>query len=272
MGGLPPVPRDSAGAPCPSRHVVLDQLCPGILGCCRVCDQATGWWWRHGRDYYPLHDRCIGRLVELWAQVDDVVAPTGPVRRTGAYARRAAAHSVPQVVTPVQTGATSRDGGSPYFRPGMPAGAPWVACVLTMAGVAVAPCSLNEQGARDAAAHWGALGRAGFPHSGGAQIAGSWVVDPDGTVFPVWGQVVAPGEALPWEPLTRLGHWETCRGCAVRMWPGCWRGDESGLCAQCLRPVSARPSWPTDAPCWGVDPLTVVLKKKAKRDKVRAVD
>lgn len=277
MAALPPVPRDEAG-PCPDKDRIISELCPGIVGACCVCDHGTGWWWRQDRDYHPLHDRCVERLIEMWAQMTDTTEQPVVVssRRTGAYARRAGAvaarPATTEPATPVRTRTVSRDGGSPYFRPGMPEGAPWIACVLTTAGLSITPCSANEQAARSVAGQWAALGRGQFPHKG-AQVAGAWVVGPDGTVIPVWGETVMPGAALPWEPLTRLARWETCRGCSVRMWPGRWRGERSGLCLECLRrEPSVRPSWPEDTPCSGVDPLTVVPKKKARREKVRAVD
>jgi hypothetical protein len=275
MSGLPPVPRDEAG-PCPDKDRIMSELRSGILGACCVCDHATGWWWQRDRDYYPMHDRCVERLIELWAQTEDVVArPVGPVRRTGAYARRAATLSTSTSNAPIEPARSvriSRDGGSPYFRPGMPVGAPWVACVLTTANMSVVPCSNNEASARGIAARWAASARAGHPYSNDAEIVGSWVVGPDGVLSPIWGQTVAPDEALPWERLTRLRRWEDCRGCGARMWPGRWRGDVSGHCLDCLRPVSTRPSWPPDSERFEVDPATIPVKKVRRQQKVRIVD
>jgi hypothetical protein len=239
-----------------------------------VCDHSAGRWWRSGQEYYPLHDRCVTRLVELWSELDTTVEPMAstPARRTGAYARRLATTARHPATPPVLTSGASRDGGSPFFRPGMSAGAPWVACTLTMASLMITPCADNKAHAQRVAANYAALARAGQPAPAGADIAGTWIVGPDGTVTPVWGQVVAPGEALPWELLDRLSAWADCRECGTRMWPGRWRGRDSGRCADCLRPVSPRPVWPADAPCFEVDPLTLPVKKTKRRDTTRTVD
>jgi hypothetical protein len=265
MTGLPPAPRDTNV----SALSIMDDMHSGILAACCVCLHSSAWWWCRDRTYYPLHQRCVDRLLELWREMgDQPSAALGGARRTGAYARRAVAQPSDTVAAP-----PSVDGGSPYFRPGMTQGAHWVACALTVAGVSVVPTGHNELHARRVTRNWSTLGRQGGAGSNGALLVGCCVVGPDGTISDVWGQCPPlPGEPMPWEPISRLVDWSTCAGCQARLWPGRWRGQASSRCLDCLRASSPRPVWPADSECSGVDPLTVKPKSARRRMEAKIVD
>lgn len=271
MAGLPTPPRTPQGELDATVVSVMAELHSGILAACCVCQHSSSFWWRHDREYHPLHERCVDRLIELWGQMGASGAAAPQVtRRTGAYARRAAVSAEPAAVAR----AVSVDLGSPFFRPGMPQGAPWTACALTMTGVSFVPCGLNEDFARTTVNRWAILMQQGAP--GGPRdtmIAGCSLVGPDGTVHVANGQVPPlPGEPLPWEPITQRAEWATCAGCQARLWPGRWRGQESGRCLDCLRVISPRPSWPADGDCLVQDPLTVPRVSARRREKERIVD
>lgn len=261
MVALPAPPRTAQGALAVDRYQVVADMCEGLLSACCVCGQSGGWWWRQECTYFPLHSRCVPKLIEFWtsmiAEGAQETMRSAPL--VGAYARRAAARSA------TVTRPASVDGGSPYFRPGMPAGAPWTVCVLTVVGVSIVPCGLNAEYARALAGRQRAAQDAGVPGSHGAQIVGGCVVGPDGAVSCQWGQVPTPGAPAPWESLSRSSLWGHCRGCGDRMWPGRWRGDVSGQCTRCLRATSQRPSWPEDGACLARDPGLPVLKRKRER-------
>ena len=180
---IPPPPLDADGALATSWHEVATALRSGILAPCCVCRRSSVWHWFDGQCYHPLHNtpHCITGLLEEWRAVIAAgeARSIATVRLTGAYARRAQG---------VPTELSSRDGGSPYFQPGMVAGTPWVAVAkLADDRTLITPCAHNEAHARQVSARWHALARqnmAGYP--GDAVPVSGWVVDPAGQHLDRW--------------------------------------------------------------------------------------
>lgn len=268
MSTTPAPPRNERGELATSRYQVLDNLHSGLLGSCCACGQTSGTWWHDGaRGYTALHERCIDHLIEMWqAMIDDGIGET-PLsgKLTGAYARRAAARAPVSAARP-SAGPRSIDRGSPFFRPGMNDGTPWVAWGQTVLGRPLAPCGHNEQAARTIVARWRAAEAIGAVAPGQSLVIGAVVIGPDGALSDAWGVHPVPGEPERWPYLVQAREWFTCLECQERRWSGCWRLPD-GMCARCLRSVEdvGRLGWPVDPIAYESDPLMVV--KKQKREK-----
>lgn len=270
MSAIPVPPRDERGELATNRYHVLDNLRAGLLGSCCACGHTCGTWWHDGaHGYHALHERCADRLVEIWASMIEEGIGERPAtgRMTGAYARRAAARAQVGGIAPVVTVSPgSIDRGSPFFRPGMTDGSPWVAWGQTVVGRPLAPCGHNEAGARRIVARWRAAEKLGVFEPGGALVLGAVVISPDGALSDGWGAYPVPGQEAPWPSLSQSREWFTCLECGERRWSGCWR-SASGSCTACLRASEnlGRPDWPVDPSVFGPDPATI--KKTAKREK-----
>ena len=259
---------DDSGQLAVNRYSVLGALHGGILASCGMCGQTTAWWWRHGGEdsgigasYYPVHQRCVDRMIETWREMvaDGGGAGLSGAPLAGAYARRAAARGK---TGPAVTASRSISWGSPYFRPGMPAGAPWTAVARSVLGnVVIAPCDRYEQRAIEVTHRWQVLSERFQTGPGEVPVVGGCVVGPDGAVSCGWGHVPGPGSVSPWELIERASWAGDCPGCGARRWPGCWRGTASGLCLECLRCSSPRPWWPVDTD----EPVVTVVRKPKRR-------
>ncbi|HZA71307.1 MAG TPA: hypothetical protein VE476_00180, partial [Propionibacteriaceae bacterium] len=130
---LPPPPLNEHGRLAVGASDVAAALTTGLAGACTVCDHsAIHWWLTSTGEYIPVHETCTRRLVDGWNErvtTGDVGQPdldSGP--RRGAYARRSTATGA-RVHPPRPRSRPSRSLGSPWFRPGMPEGAPWAIVV-----------------------------------------------------------------------------------------------------------------------------------------------
>lgn len=185
---IPAPPLDAAGELALSATQVAVALVPGTLSACCACRRGSIWHWEHDGRYVPLHRTCIGKLIEEWQALiasgqTESVQTTGKL--AGAYARRAAARSG---ASRPPTRAVSASLGSPYFRPGMPEGAPWVAVADMSSDVPlITPCGLNEAHARQVNDRRRAATEHGFaPDLHGPLPRGGWVVDPAGAISDRW--------------------------------------------------------------------------------------
>lgn len=161
-------------------------LVSGVLSACGLCGHGTIWHWPRAGRYAPLHPHCVDKVVDAWREMaaeerSSATPPSG--RLTGAYARRAQAAGRPD-----HRRSASASLGSPFFIPGMPEGAPWVA-VARMGddGVSVVcPCELNEGHARKVNRHYRALTLAGYPILPGRFAVAGHVLDPTGAISDPW--------------------------------------------------------------------------------------
>lgn len=217
--------------------VLSDSLEFGLLGSCVVCGQSTGWWYRASDRYHPVHrlSMCTGRLAETLTELETIAAGAARLSsapRRGAWARRGAT-SAAGTSSPAAGMRYGLSQGSPFHRPGMLEGAPWVAVAQTNFGHLSAPAHVNEAHARSVCRHWRALTDRGWEISpGGVEAVGAMVVDPSGVVVESWGDPFAVGQRR-WRPITRLSHWTRCAGCSDVLWPGCLVTVAGGLCVTC---------------------------------------
>lgn len=268
---VPNPPRDENGALASNRYHVLDNIHAGLLGSCCACGHTCGTWWHDGaHGYTALHERCAPKLIEMWqAMIEDGIGETPTVGKfTGAYARRAAARSRGAVASSRVASASvarSVDRGSPFFRPGMADGQPWVAFGQSVTGQPLVPCT-QQQAARDIVARWRSYNERGIIPPGMTMVVGGVVVGPDGALSDGWGRYPTPGEPEPWLSLIQSRDWFTCAGCGQRRHSGCWRTLDR-VCTPCVREgdQSGRPAWPVDPPVFSVDPLTVKPKKAREK-------
>lgn len=185
---IPAPPLDAAGELALSATEVAAALVDGLVCACCACGRGGIFHWLHDGRYVPLHPGCIPKLVEEWRALiasgqADAVRTTGKL--VGAYARRAAQRSG---ASQPPTRAVSASLGSPYFQPGMPEGAPWVA-VADMPGDVplITPSGLNEAHARRVNFQRRAATARGFGPSLRRELPlGGWVVGPDGEVHDRW--------------------------------------------------------------------------------------
>lgn len=241
---IPPPPLDDTGAlvfDLPGLHAAL---VGGVVRACAVCRKGTA---RHlplptGHLLPLCRTSCPPRLLAEWRErvVDGDHAPVA-TRPTGAYARRARARG--QDLAPASP---SRSAGSPYFRAGMPADAPWAAVADTSLG-RVAVVAAHEGAARRAWSHWRALWSRDLPSGRGEWYSGAVLVDPAGTVVEAWGRLVTPQGPPRWGPLRRLADWSHCVECDAVLWP-LRLVDGRGRCRACVEPeeiADPRP-WPEE--------------------------
>lgn len=268
---VPNPPRDEHGALASNRYHVLASVRPGILGSCCACGHTCGTWWHDGTGAYTaLHERCAPKLVEMWqAMIEDGIGETPAVGRlTGAYARRAAARAggrtgTDRTAPPISV--RSVDRGSPFFRPGMPDGSPWVAFGQSITGQPLVPCG-SQQAARDAVTRWRSYSERDITPPGMTTVVGGVVVGPDGALSESWGRYPTPGEPEPWLSLIQSRDWFTCGQCGQRRHSGCWRALDR-VCMPCVREgeQDGRPAWPVDPAVFSADPLTVKPTKAREK-------
>lgn len=221
---LPSPPLNEHGRLAVNVADVADNLRYGLTSGCVACDHSTIHWWPAPTgEYIPVHPTCAGRLVGHWRErieSGDVGQPElGGGSRRGAYARRATDTGA-RIHPPRPASKPSRSLGSPYFRPGMPEGAPWAVVVETHNGRDVFLHGDNEQHARHVLGHYEALTRRGLPISlGGPLATGAALLDPTGAVVDGWGEEFDLDSPPRWEPMGRAKNWMRCSGCEAVLWP-----------------------------------------------------
>lgn len=181
----------------------------GLTSGCAVCEHSAIHWWRMPTgEYIPVHGSCVRRLVEHWHEriaSGDVGQPElGGGARRGAYARRASPTGA-RVHPARPRSAPSRSLGSPYFRPGMSEGSPWVIVVESEHGRLVFVHGDSEAHARKVLGHYAALTRHGQPVTwGGPNAFGAVLLDPTGAIVDCWGEEFDLAVPSPHKPPERL--------------------------------------------------------------------
>jgi hypothetical protein len=182
---IPPPPLDGQGAVALAGGEVAAQLVGGLLCACCMCGHGSQWHLLSGNRFYALHKRdCPDRLVSRWREMvaaGQLASPSTTL--TGAYARRAVARGVS---VPVSVASISQ--GSPFFRPGMAEGEPWVAIGVDGDGREfVAPGGADGEHVRGVSRRWQLLADKRWPtHPGGPLLVSGWVVTPTGEVIEKW--------------------------------------------------------------------------------------
>lgn len=253
---------------------VTASLVKGIYATCRACPGGVTTYWREpGGTYVPVHGRCVERMLTEIAErtaggVPQAARPTG--RLTGAYARRAAAAATGSA-RPVEKGRVSRDLGSPFFRPGMAEGEPWVIVADTNLGQW---CRLDkqEEHARATSRRWRLLTEAGRSvDSAGTAMLGAVLVTATGELSEPWGDAVTIGSPR-WMGLSRLSDWTWCSSCRNPLWP-LRMVTADGRCSVCARAdeeSDPRPCWPSEPSDPGVAHYPVWLGGPRKSSRARA--
>jgi len=221
---LPSPPLNEHGRLAVNTADIAEHLEYGLTSGCMACQHSTIHWWRMPTgEYIPVHASCAHRLVEHWRQrVDsgDVDQPElGGEARRGAYARRSTATGA-RVHPARPASKPSRSQGSPWFRPGMPDGAPWMVILETHNGRHNYDHGDNEAHARKVLGHYQALAEQGMPISYGGPLATSAaLLDPTGAVVDGWGEEFDLDAAPRWESVSRARDWMRCSGCSAVLWP-----------------------------------------------------
>lgn len=221
---------------------IADHLEYGQTSACVACEHSAIHWWRMPTgEYIPVHASCAHRLIEQWherIETGDIDQPelTGGAR-AGAYARRATATGA-RVHPPRPRSVPSRSLGSPWFRPGMAEGTPWVLVSETSNGRAVELFTGRDH-AEQVMRHTALLAAQGQPRSFGSPVAvGSVLLDPTGAVVDGWGEAFELDSAPRWPPMGRTQTWTTCRSCAAVLWPQRLVSAD-GRCRACVEAVEA---------------------------------
>jgi hypothetical protein len=201
---MPPVPPlDEHGRLAVDTADIVGHLEYGMIGGCSACGHTAVHWWRMpAGEYIPVHEGCAHRLVAGWrerVEAGDLRAPDlAAGARRGAYARRAAPDGS-RVHPPRPASRRSRSLGSPFFRPGMPEGAPWVIVVESHHGRLNFVHGDDEVHARAVLGHYEALTGRGWPISWGGPVAvGAVLLDPSGAVVDRWGEEFDLAAPSPW--------------------------------------------------------------------------
>ncbi|HET9144078.1 hypothetical protein [Actinophytocola sp.] len=190
---LPEPPLNEHGRLAVNTADIAEHLEYGLTAGCTVCDHSAIHWWRMPTgEYIPVHAACARRLVNGWherIESGDVGQPElGGGARRGAYARRATATGA-RVHPPRPRSAPSRSLGSPYFRPGMPKGAPWVIVIESTHGRLTFVHGDNESHARKVFNQDAALTERGLPlWPSGPMALGAALLDPTGAIVDGWGE------------------------------------------------------------------------------------
>jgi hypothetical protein len=289
----PPPPPLADGVLTVTVAQIQASLVPGIISGCVMCQHSVGTYWRHEDRFHPLHPVCALRLVERWyAMLDETqdgaaepVAAAAPSGLTGAYARRAArmATSGSPAAAPVLTRSLAPVihpdvQANRWWRPGNGPDEPCIVQIERTSGRAFVPFGPSLDRAREEISRQQVLaGRDELTY--GVITLGARLIFPDGSFYAdystidVWGEVSDPHGPPLFRSLAQIGAWETCRGCGVWRWPGCWLLAEARLCAACAAPEDGGRPWPDEPspPGGHTEPPPEPKKKSGKRDAV-AVD
>lgn len=244
-------------------------MTPAVVGLSSVCHcgrPCAQWLELDGR-YVCVHGqrRCRDALPEVLEEIRESEQAAGqPDVPRGAYARRRS-HGAVGTVTRLHTAPLGA--GSPFHRPGMPAGAPWVVLSDTNQGHVQIPCGGDETKARALNSHNRVMTGRGWEIAYGAVFAaGGAVVTPAGELVDCWGSPVVIGRPR-WRPLTRVSYWMRCAGCHRQLWPGCLVTLADTLCSTCARQGERDDPrvWPPEPAYPGDDARPDHLKKAEKR-------
>lgn len=201
---LPPPPLNEHGRLAVNSADVAEHLEYGLTSACLVCEHSAIHWWRMPDGLYiPVHATCTGRMVEHWREriesgdLDEPELATGA--RRGAYARRSTETGA-RVHPPRAKTAPSRSLGSPWFRPGMPEGAPWAIIVESHHGRLNFVHSDDEGHVRKVLRQDRALTERGLPlWPGGPMAVGAALLDPTGAIVDRWGELFDLDSPSPWK-------------------------------------------------------------------------
>ena len=205
----PPPPLNDHGRVAVNTADVAGALEDGLNCGCVVCDHSTRYHWRMpSGEYIPIHAGCVPRLVAHWHErveagdVDQPEVVSGA--RRGAYARRATSTGA-RVHPPRARSLPSSSMGSPWFRPGMPQGAPWIIVIESTHGRLTFCHGDNEPHAREVLRFYRATTANGTPllFPGGPVAVGAALLDPAGDVVDGWGEEFDLDSPSRWSPPPR---------------------------------------------------------------------
>lgn len=205
---LPAPPLNEHGRLAVNAVDVAEHLETGLTSGCSVCEHSAMHHWRMPTgEYIPIHPACVRRLIEQWRErvaTGDVDTPTVATgARRGAYARRATATGA-RVHPPRAKAAPSRSMGSPWFRPGMPEGAPWVIVIESTHGRLTFVHTTGEEHARKVLRTDAALTERGLPlWPAGPMAVGAALIDPTGDIVDGWGEEFDLDSPSRWSPPPR---------------------------------------------------------------------
>lgn len=205
---LPAPPLNEHGRLAVNAADVAGHLEYGLTSSCVACEHSAIHWWRMpDGTYIAVHAACVGRLVDGWRdriESGDLHEPElGNAARRGAYARRSTATGA-RVHPPRAKAAPSRSMGSPWFRPGMPEGSPWVIVIESRHGRLNFVHSDDEGHARKVFGRDKALTEHGIPlWPGGPMAVGAVLLDPTGAIVARWGEEFDLDGPSPWQPPPR---------------------------------------------------------------------
>lgn len=205
---LPPPPLNEHGRLAVNAADITATLTTGLASGCSACDHSTIHWWpMPDGTYIPVHPGCARRLIEHWHErvatgdVTETEVRTGP--RRGAYARRATSTGA-RVHPPRPASRPSRSLGSPWFRPGMPEGAPWVIVIESTHGRLNFVHSDNEEHVRKVFWRDAALTERGIPlYPAGPMGLGAALLDATGAPVAYWGEEFDLNAPSPHKPPPR---------------------------------------------------------------------
>jgi hypothetical protein len=253
---IPPPPPVVDGELAVNVHGVRWQIARGRYGSCCICGGTCYTWYspEPPSGYVPLHDGCVGRLIDHWVtRIADGDFGAEKVRtpvsgRRGAYARLSSTireDPTAQVVR-VASGAVLPEGFTPgpYWLPGDDHSTPWNGLLETAAGQTICPAAAN----RAHAVRVFELYRANPLVMFGPAIVGGALIAPDGQVVDSWGSVPTPGHPR-WSPIRSLSEWQRCP-CGELRWPGSWVTVDGGRCPACrsAEETDDPREWPADPP------------------------
>jgi hypothetical protein len=201
---LPPPPLNDHDRLAVNAADIAAALVDGLTSACVACDHSAFHWWRMPDGLYlPVHAACADRVIGHWRERIDTGDLEQPAldtgARRGAYARRSTATGA-RVHPPRAKAMPSRSLGSPWFRPGMPEGAPWAIVIESHHGRLNFVHGDNEAHAREVFRFYEATTRGGMPllSIGGPTAVGAVLLDPTGAIVDRWGEEFDLNAPSPW--------------------------------------------------------------------------
>lgn len=262
---LPSPPLNEHGRLAVNTADIADHLVTGLTSSCSACDHSAIHYWRMPTgEYFPVHPNCAHRVIEHWTEQINSGETNAPDlatgARRGAYARRASPTGA-RVHPPRAKAQPSRSLGSPWFRPGMPEGTPWVLITETHNGRMVTmPSSASRERTEAAMGHYRALAAQHLPISPGGPLAvGGALMDPTGAIVATWGEAIELSAPPRWEAMGRVENWRQCAGCLTVLWP-MRLISQDGRCRTCVTQAEEN-----DPRVWLFEPAKPPLERWPER-------